>query len=536
MNHVARLSPAALLLSGLLSSLLFVGTARGQAVAVASVGGVVTDPTGAAVANATLTITETDQHAIHTTVSDTTGHYIFNNLPVGPYKLEAQAPGFKNYVQTGIELQVGANVEANLTMQLGNVSQTVEVQANAAMLETRNSHVSQVIDEKQINDLPLNGRYATQLILLSGASVTATPAGQDLVGSKNFYSSTTISVGGGEVNATNYLLDGGYNVDTFTNVNMPFPFPDALQEFSVETSTLPAQYGEHPGGVMNAVTKSGTNSFHGDLFDYLRNGDFNARGYFATARDTLKRNQYGGTLGGRIIKDKLFFFGGFQGTPTRTNPPSTISFVPTAAVGPAISPQLTAPPAPRPTNLSSSKTRLLARPSRTIKFPCRCSTLHPSNCCNIFRRQVIRCGQVTYGIPANNNEYETIGRVDWVISPKHSFFARYFIDDYTLNASFQPTNALVTVNPGNAERAQTITLGDTYTLSPTTLNSAHFTFERRRDNRGPAPQGISPQTIGSNVFSQDPDFLVVDGQRLFQYVLRNLQPSLLRYQYLVLHR
>ena len=150
-------------------------------------------------------------------------------------------------------------------------------------------------------------------------------------GSKNFYTSTTISIAGGQANGTNYLLDGGDNNDTFSNVNLPFPFPDALQEFSVETSSLPARNGLHPGGAVNIVTKSGSNQWHGDLFDYLRNGDVNARNYFGTTHDSLKRNQFGGTVGGRIIKDKLFFFAGYQGTRNRQNPPSTTSFVPTPA-------------------------------------------------------------------------------------------------------------------------------------------------------------------------------------------------------------
>ncbi len=491
------------------------GLAFGQAVAGGSVAGVVTDPTGAVVANATVTMTETERQVTHTAVTDTAGHYSFTELPVGPYRLDVKATGFKEYVQTGIELEVGSNVAANVTMQLGNVSQSVEVTANAAMVETTNSNVSQVINEKQINDLPLNGRYATQLVLMSGAAITVSPAGGDLTGSKNFYSSTTISVGGGQANATNYLLDGGYNVDTFTNVNMPYPFPDALQEFSVETSTLPAQYGEHPGGVMNAVTKSGTNSFHGDLFDYLRNGDFNARGYFATARDALKRNQYGGTLGGRIIKDKLFFFGGFQGTPTRTSPSSTISHVPTASVESGDFSQIDGASC-----TSSHTAKQLKNPFTGITFPGNqipVSMFDPAalKLLPYLPTTTDPCGLVTYGIPANNNEYETVGRADWIISSKHSFFARYFIDDYNLPANFSASNVLVTTNTGNDERAQSITLGDTYTISPTTLNSAHFTFERRRDNRGPAAQGISPQTIGSQVFSQDPDFLLLTVSNYF---------------------
>ncbi len=509
MNRVDRLA-VRLVVAGVVAALLLAGVHLfGQAVDVASVSGVVSDPSGGGVSNATVTVVQTETQTTHNEVTDSTGHYIFNNLPIGPYKLEVKAQGFRSYVQNGIVLDVGGNVTANVAMELGSVSQTVEVQAGAAMVETRESTVAQVINREDVNQLPLNGRYATQLILLSGAAVTVSPSGGDLTGSKNFYSSTTISIAGGQANGTNYLLDGGYNVDTFTNVNMPFPFPDALQEFSVETSSLPAQYGDHPGGVMNAVTVSGTNQFHGDLFDYLRNGDFNARGYFATARDTLKRNQYGGTVGGRIIKDKLFFFGGFQGTPTRTNPPSTISHVPTADVEAGNFATIDGSGCTSKHNFVQLKNPFTGVPFANDQIPVSMFDPAAVKLLQYLPAATNGCGVVTYGIPANNNEYETVGRVDWVISPRHQFFGRYFIDDYTLNANYQSNNALVTTNPGNAERAQSMTLGDTYTFSPTIVNSAHATFLRRRDNRGPAAQGISPATIGSQVFSQDPDFLLI---------------------------
>src|SRR6058998_4019227 len=127
-----------------------------------------------------------------------------------------------------------------------------------------------------------------------------------------------------------YILDGGTHNDPYNNLNLPLPFPDALQEFKVETSALQAQYGQHSSAAVNAVTKSGTNEFHGDLFEFVRNGAMNARNAFAPKRDSLKRNQFGGTLGGPIVKNKLFFFGGYQGTITRSDPPETIRFVPTA--------------------------------------------------------------------------------------------------------------------------------------------------------------------------------------------------------------
>jgi hypothetical protein len=505
MIHAARSARIAIQLCA--AFLIIVPRLAAQAVAVAQVQGEVTDSSGAAIPNAKITITQTETGASRNTASDPTGHYSLPELPVGPYRLEVTAGSFKHYVQTGIELHVGSSVQQNVRMEVGNVSSTVEVHASAGMVETRDNAVSQVIDQRDIVDLPLNGRQATQLILLSGAAVVA-PGASSLIGTKSFYSSTTISVAGGTDNGTNYLLDGGYNTDTFSNVNMPFPFPDALQEFNVQTSALPAQYGQHPGGVVNVVTKAGSNQFHGDLFEFIRNGDLNARGFFATSRDSLKRNQFGGTIGGPVRHDKLFFFAGYQGTPTRTNPPSTISYVPTSAVTQG------------DFSAIESKT-CVSTGAKTLKDPINGQPF-PGNLIPVSRfdpsavkllqylpASASPCGLVTYGIPANTNEHQVIGRADWAVNSKHNFFGRYFIDNYTLNASFSPSNALVTTSAGNLERAQTITLGETYTINATTLNSVHATFLRRRDNRGPAAQGISPKDIGSNVFSQDPNFLAI---------------------------
>src|SRR6202040_4033132 len=141
-----------------------------------------------------------------------------------------------------------------------------------------------------------------------------------------------VSVAGGQGNGVSYLLDGAPHQDPYNNLSLPLPFPDALQEFKLETSALPAQYGYHSTATVNALTKSGTNQFHGDLFEFLRNGDLNTRDFFATARDTLKRNQFGGVIGGPIRKDKLFFFGGYQRTSLRSDGAQNTAFVPTPAM------------------------------------------------------------------------------------------------------------------------------------------------------------------------------------------------------------
>jgi len=488
-----------------LVALIAVFAPRADAQAVAQVEGQVTDATRLPVPNAEVKMTETGKGVSHTATSDVAGHYILANLPVGPYSLEVTATGFKSYVQPSIILQVGQNIQINMTLQVGAVTEHVEVTGTVGMVETKDNTISSVIDGARILDLPLNGRQATDLILLTGASVTA--PGGDQVGSKDYWSSTTISIAGGKSSGTNYMLDGAEHVDTLMNVNMPFPFPDALQEFSVETSTLPARNGMHPGGVVNVVTKSGSNAYHGDLFEFLRNGDLNARNFFAPIHDSLKRNQYGGTIGGKIIRDKLFFFGGYQATRNRQDPPQTTAYVPTSAT---LAGDFSAFDGPG--CQSSGKTKQVTDPANNgAPFPNNqvpVSRFNPSSMKLVpyLPTDLVHdaCGKVVYGVLNKSNESQYIGRVDYVLNAKHSIFGRYFDADYLLPANWSPTNILVTSSPGNAERAQTITLGDTYTLNPSTVNSFHATFSRRRDDRGPNAQDIDPTKLGVKIHPYTP--------------------------------
>jgi hypothetical protein len=314
-NHVSRSKLAAAVLLATAFMFSAAPRANAQEVNVAEVDGHVTDPSGASVSGATVRMTEVETHQVHTFTTDTGGEFRFPNLPVGAYMLEVSASGFKAYRQTGITLEVAHNVEQNVALQVGATTDTVEVTANAGMVETKDSAIAQVMEQRKIVDLPLNGRNLTQLLTLTGGG-TSTPGG-DLTGSKNIggsEASGTFSVAGGQANGISYLLDGGDNNDSFSNVNLPIPFPDAVQEFSVQTNAMQAQFGLHPGGVVNVVTKSGTNALHGDLFDFLRNYELNARtkglvepgGSVAQpTRDSLKRNQFGGTVGGKIKRDKL---------------------------------------------------------------------------------------------------------------------------------------------------------------------------------------------------------------------------------------
>src|SRR6266540_356554 len=279
------------------------GTASAQAIAGSQLSGVVRDASGGAIPGAEITVTKTDTGAIRTVFTGADGAYALPNLPVGPYQLKVVLQGFTTYIRDGIVLQVSTNPEINVTLALGQVSEQVTVTANSYMVETRNTGVGQVIDNQRIMEMPLNGRQATELIFLSGLATSA-PAG-DLNTNKNF-PTVTISVAGGQANGITYIMDGGTHNDPFNSLNLPTPFPDALQEFKVETSALPARYGYHAASAVNLVTKSGSNQIHGDVFEFIRDYHFNARNFFAPERDSLKRNQFGGTFGAQIVKNKMF--------------------------------------------------------------------------------------------------------------------------------------------------------------------------------------------------------------------------------------
>jgi hypothetical protein len=482
-----------------------------QQVAVAGVAGTVTDSSGAPIAGAEVKIVDTGTDQAHTTTSGPAGNYEIPNIPVGSYRLEVRFAGFKAYVQKGIILEVGSNITQNVKLEVGDVTQSIEVTADAAMVETKENAIAQVINQEKIVALPLNGRNPTQLLQLAGAGTSTPPAGNDLTGSKNMGGSNasgTFSVAGSQANGINYLLDGGDNNDAFSNVNLPIPFPDAIEEFSVMSNGLPAQYGLHPGGTVNIITKSGTNGFHGDLFEFLRNGDFNARQEGTLVRDTLKRSQYGGTAGGRIIKDKLFYFGGYQGTRQRSDPAAQIAYVPTAA---ALQGNFSVLDAATSAGgcLTTARTLKNAAGQPYVGNIIPTSQFDPAGlklASTYLPVSSDPCGKYYFGYLANNPDDQWIGKVDYAISAKQALFARYYIYDYTAESLFDGHNALTTGTAGNMERSQTMTVGDTYTFTPNRVNSFHVTFDRRRDNRGDAPNLFSPKDLGVNMYVAIPNY------------------------------
>ncbi len=439
------------------------------------ISGTVKDASGAAVPGAVITVTQTDTGVVRTATSDDNGVYSLPSLPLGPYKMEVKKDGFAAYLQSGIVLQVGSAPTIDPTLKLGALSETVQVEAAAAMVETHSTGVGQVVNQQQVVELPLNGRQVTQLITLAGGANTVAsgfgqaPSSGNLVSSKNYPNEALVSVAGGMLNGTTYLLDGGTHNDVFNNLNLPLPFPDAVQEFKVETSALPAEYGQHSAGAVNVVSKSGTNSIHGDAFEFVRNGYFNARDFFAPVNDNLKRNQFGGTLGGPIKKNKLFFFLGYQGTLIRSAPASTPAVVPTAA-------ELTG-------DFTAYESQCFKTP-QTLKAPFVNNVLPASlispqaiNMAKFYPVGPGPCGNVTYSQIANQNEHNGLAKFDYQLSDKQSLFARYYVTHSLTPSSFTGTELSVQ-NAGTDDEVNSLVLGHTFTFSPTLLNGFHATLDR----------------------------------------------------------
>src|SRR5690348_3979197 len=399
---------------GLWSALLFFGltSSTSWAQATAQISGAVRDQTGAVLPGVEITATQTETGVARMTVTNETGGYVLPNLAIGPYRLEAALPGFRTFVQTGIVLEVNSNPAINVTLEVGQVSEQVEVQANAAVVETRNVGVGETMENARVIDLPLNGRNMIDLLSLTPASTPAPIV--DGTGGRDPFSKGNVSVAGGLNTGLNYTLDGAYHNNPYDNGYMSMPFPDALQEFKVETGATNAQTGVKPSGTVSLVIKSGTNAFHGDAFEFVRNGVFNARNAFALQRDTIKRNQFGGTVGGPILANKLFFFGAYQGTTIRMAPSDQSAIIPTAQM------------------LAGDFTGF-ASPAcnsgvqRTLRAPFSNNQINPA----LFNKSALAlaarlpvstdpCGLYRYGTPNSENDYMMIGRIDYQRSAGHS--------------------------------------------------------------------------------------------------------------------
>jgi Carboxypeptidase regulatory-like domain len=439
--------------------------------ATAQISGTVKDQTGAVLPGVEITATHTDTSIVRTAITNETGSYVLPNLAVGPYRLEAALPGFRSFAQSGIVLQVNGSPAINPVLEVGQVTESVEIQANAALVETRNSSVGQVIENQQVLELPLNGRNVAELITLAGGTVSFGTVNSRMSAATTIQVAAAGSLGFG----TDYRLDGADSVNFLVGSAIAMPFPDALQEFKVETSGVNAQNGN--GSAISGVTKSGTNTLHGDLFEFVRNDLFNARPYFATKGSTLKRNQYGGTLGGPIAKNKLFFFGGYQGTILRQDPADVKAFVPTAAMLAGDWTTFASPVCNAGRQIS-------------LRAPFVNNQINPSQynrvALNILNKTLLpgvptpnACGEITYGKRNNQDEKQYTAKVDYQWTAKHSLFGRFLAVSFKnpLYYMKDPSNPLTNGRDFN-DLAQSYALGDTYLISSNTVNALRLSVNR----------------------------------------------------------
>jgi hypothetical protein len=469
--------------------------------------GTVTDPTGSVIPGAKIMVVDQGTQVARSVATNEQGYYVVPALQPSTYDVTVSSPGFSIFAHKNVVLLADQSLTLDVKMSIGQAIETVSVLTNAVQVDTSTSTLSQVVEEKRIVDLPLNGRNAVSLALLVPGTIQAPANNADQGQYKTIPVAITVSANGSRANQTGFNLDGSSNNDIYTNVNQPFPFPDALQEFSVQTSNYTARYGGNSGAVVNAISKSGTNAIHGDLFEFNRNAVFNARNHFATVRDQLKRNQFGGVIGGPIYKDHTFIFFGYQQTQIRNIQNGNSALVPTTA-------EMNGDFSAIPTQLFNPTTKVPYAGNQIPK-----SSFDPAAV--LFATKYLPTpttanGQVFYGLPLSQSFNEYVVRGDQVLGANDRLFARYYLDKYNNNPFLTPSNYLTTVSSAQIYSHNAI-IGETHIFTSKLLNELRFSFSRVTTNAGPPPNSISAADLGIPVY-QPPQFAkALDGMNVSGY-------------------
>ncbi|MGA2856487.1 MAG: carboxypeptidase regulatory-like domain-containing protein, partial [Candidatus Sulfotelmatobacter sp.] len=454
----------------------------------ARLGGTVLDPSGLALAGATVTVQDELTTYKQDTTTNSSGEYLFPVLPVGKYQITVSMTGFVTYTQKGIVLQVDKSVNLPVQMKLGSVSQQVTVTADASMVTTDSATLGQIIPQKEIVELPLDGRYAQALVfLVPGAdNVTANYCAANCEGGV-FPSEQYAKVNGAGANGVSYQLDGADFNDTYINTNLPFPNPDAIQDFNLVTNNMSALYGDALGGVVNVTLKSGSNSIHGDAFEFIRNDALDAANYFSISGvSPLKQNQFGGDIGGPILKNRLFFFGSYQGTrfnetnPTSQNVPDTAERTgdfselllgpnPVQLINPfPFENSGTAPGAPYPNN-KISLDPVAAYMLNGIPLP------------NPTELQISEGFPDTFNfnsLPTVQNTNEYLAKLDYNFG-KHHLSAHYFQQSYTQPLLLPPAaNILEMSSSAETLVDHNVSIVDLYTITPHFLLGSYYGYTK----------------------------------------------------------
>jgi hypothetical protein len=453
------------LVAGILSAILSVGWASAQT-NTSAIAGVITDESGAIVPSATVTVTETATGQVRTTSAS--GEYVVSQLPPGKYEVKIAAPGFQTALASGVTLDVAQRARLDFTMKVGALSQQVEVTARAAVMDTDTASLGQTIEQRTVNDLPLNGRNYLTLGSLSPGVIPQIPASE---GPASFVASTTgrsdrsILVGGQRESSTSYLLDGVELRNPRVGDTAVNPSLDAIEEFTIQRNFFEPEFGNSPG-IINVATKGGTNQWHGSVFEFLRNDAFDAKNFFSSTTEPFKRNQYGFSLGAPILKDKLFVFGNFEGVKQRLGVvqrgdfPRQDELNGNFALDSAIYDPLTYNSATGTRQPFAGNVIPVSRINTVSKnfFP----YIPVVNTLPVQGANVV-------GTPVQkiNDNQDTV-RVDYIISPKNSLFGRQTWQNAPLiPASLTPDGGQQVASSGENEVAQLTT-----TITPTIVNVA----------------------------------------------------------------
>lgn len=463
--------------------------------------GTVKDPSDAVVAAATAKVTEQNTGATRTVTSESDGSYVFAVLPVGEYTLQIEAKGFKRWQRKEIRIDIGRVAVVDAKLEVGAATEVVEVGAEAPLVETTSTQLGAVVNDRAVAGLPLSSRDTYQLLQLQ-------PGVQSNVGGDLFYGNDVagaVTVNGGRSRANNYTVNGGDANDSFVNAPVVQPAPDTIEEFRVLTNTFDAEFGRNSGAVVNVVTKSGTNDFHGSVYEFHRNDVFNARGFFDVERPKFIQNQFGFTFGGPIKKDKTFFFASYEGRRRRQGISSDVVTVPTLAErGGDFSDGGSADPFPGSITDDTVATLLNNRcglgiplPSTTVTGDVPYATIFPGNLIPMacfdptaldLMNQFVPEGNIEDGVfqsvPALQDDgTQFTGRFDHRFNDQHQLSIYYFYSDTFQAKPFARFQAGGAVLPGfgdlSDQRFQQWNISHTWVVSPTTVNEFRFNYFRQ---------------------------------------------------------
>jgi hypothetical protein len=508
----------AVVLAAVLFSLPMLSSAQD---ATGRITGTITDPSSAVIPGVQVTVTNADTQVSRKATTSPDGYYQILALPIGNYKVTAEHDGFRTAVSEDHKLQINQDLRIDIRLEVGAASQTIEVGGEAAPVETINATLGQSVTSRPLVNMPLNGRNVLDLALLQPG---VTESNDDNGGAGNF------SIAGGRTDSVTYLLDGGLNNDLLDNSIIYNPNPDSIAEFRLLTSNYTAEYGRNGGGIISVVTKSGTNQIHGSAFEFLRNDAFNANTYFnnrdGLPRDVLKRNQYGGTIGGPIKKDRLFFFVAYQGqrqveqqsqneittfTPAELN--GDFSHASGGAPDPGVVCFLTGfnPDNSPCTDPQGNSPGIAASFFQPDPAKAKLGIIDPSRINSVAKAYIAAgliptspTGLVSTQEGASDNQNELTVKLDYNLNAKDKISGSFGL---FRNPTLNPFN-FATVS-GYADLTESriyfLNLGYTRVFSPTLLNEFHAIFHRSNFTQDtPSTTLPTPNALGIGIHSDNP--------------------------------